>query len=142
MILFYGCWTSPDGHSDTGHYFRAKNGDRLSSGQRWRTLESLVPWGLKVDGFLAPRTTNGAQAVNGIVGYHQAISWVDCPGEEAWSLISWWDNSVDDRPGSNCAFMVNRRASLREILAEARDAFPQIFLRFKYPIVLPASTQQ
>jgi hypothetical protein len=54
-----------------------------------------------------------------------------------WSLISWWDNSVDTRGASNCSFMVDRRETPEEILAEARAAFPQIFARFKYEIVLP-----
>lgn len=144
MILFFGCWTNPAGFNEAGHFFRANNGDtrvrhRKGDGTLNDQPEQLVPWGFKVDGELAPRTTDRSQARNGWAGYHQAISWVDAPAEEAWSLLSWWDNSVDSRPGSSCAFMVDRRATPEEILAEARTAFPQIFARFKYDIVLPVS---
>jgi hypothetical protein len=141
-ILFYGCWTSESGQSEVGHFFRTRQGE---SRVRWRrhdgvlsdSIDELVPWGFRVDGQFAPRVFLGAEAPNGCAGFHQAISWVGCPSEVAWSLISWWDNSVDTRGGSSCSFMVDRRATPAEILAEARVAFPQVFARFNYEVVLP-----
>lgn len=142
MIIFFGCWTHDDGRSEGGHYFRLRNGQerlrrRRHDGTLSDSIEDAIPWGYKVDGRLAPRGATGEQAPNGVAGYHQAVSWVGNAGEEAWSLISWWDNSVDTRGASNCAFMVDRRATPEEILAEAKREYPQIFMRFKYEIVLP-----
>lgn len=135
MILFFGCWKG------AGHYLRDRHGNE----PRWskpgegvtRRWEAQIPWGANIDGSLAPRTGSGGEAPNGVAGFHQNVAWVGCPGEIVWSAISWWDNSVDARGGSSCTFLADRRCSPAELLAEAREAFPQIFSRFKYEIVLP-----
>jgi hypothetical protein len=85
VILFYGCWTSKEGRSEIGHFFNTPWGSssvrhRQRNGVLNDRAEDLVPWGYKVDGTLAPRTTDCSQAQNGCAGFHQAISWVGCPG--------------------------------------------------------------
>lgn len=149
MILFYGCWTTPAGVGLTGHYFFLPDGrtqvrHHRRNGAMSDNPETLIPWGYKVDGNFAPRGAGAGrvEAPNGVAGYHIAVSWVGHAEEEAWSLISWWDNSVDIRGGSSASFMVDRRATPEEILAEAREKFPQIFARFKYEIVLPKALAQ
>lgn len=138
MILFYGCWTDKSGNSDTGHYFAGPRGQeqysmrRRHDGQIEDHPERYVPWGFKVDGGLAPRS-----AVNGIAAFSQDVVRLGAPEEQWWSAISWWDNSVDTRPGSSATFLADRRCGPIELLEEARAAFPQIFARFKYEIILP-----
>ena len=135
MILFYGCW------SDSGHFMYNRHG----ATPRWNKreggvtdrFEAVVPWGFRVDGHLAPRTGGGGEAPNGVAGFHQNVAWVSCPGEEVWSALSWWDNSVDKRGGSCATFLADRRCTPSELLTEAQEAFPQIFARFKYAIILP-----
>jgi hypothetical protein len=144
VILFYGCWTNAAGYSDSGHFFFSPAGDERYSMRRHvhgrieDDPKNYVPWGYKVDGGLAPL---GPQT-EGIVAFSQCGNRIGRPEEEWWSAVSWWDRSVDSRPGSSCTFMVDRRAKPAEILVEAKAAFPQIFARFKYQLVLhdlPAS---
>ena len=136
MILFFGCW------GEAGHYLRDVQGrePRLASPQgpvRWR---DFIPWGTRIDGGLAPRTNGGGQATEGLAAFHQNTAWVGCPGEIVWCAISWWDNSVDSRPGSSATFLADHRCSPAELLAEAREAFPEVFARLKYEVQLPGAS--
>jgi hypothetical protein len=136
VILFFGCRNESKGHylfdrrMDTPRY-PDPEGHGFLQGFR------IIPWNVNIDSGLAPRTSSKSEAPNGVAGFHQNVAWVGAPGEVVWSALAWWDNSVDTRPGSNCAFLVDRRCTPAELLAEARAAFPQIFARFKYEVVLP-----
>lgn len=141
MILFYGCWTTPEGRSDTGHYYASPEGPGVAYSMRRRhdgkledNPERYVPWGYKVDGGLAPRGDDYHR--EGIVALSQCVNRLGFHDEQWWSVVSWWDNSVDKRMESNANFLVDRKATAEEVLAEARKAFPQIFARFKYPLVI------
>lgn len=142
MILFYGCWTDESGKSEIGHYFFGPSGRgqlslrRRHDGHFEDEPARYVPWGYKVDGGLAPLKTGD----NGIVAFAQAGRRIGTSDEEWWSAISWWDNSVDSRSGSSSTFLLDRRATAEEVLAEAKKAFPQIFARFKYELVMPEPT--
>lgn len=49
---------------------------------------------------------------------------------EDWTIISWWDNSVDSRPGSYSTFLFrNIDGAPEELLAAARVKFPSVFAR-------------
>jgi hypothetical protein len=137
VILFYGCWTSPGGASNSGHYFFGVESGPYSMRRRHdgRIVDDpahYVPWGLKVDGGLAPRG-----GPNGIAALSQCVTRMGDPDEQWWSALSWWDNSVDTRAGSSATFLVDRRCGPIELVEEAKKAFPQIFARFKYELVLP-----
>lgn len=55
--------------------------------------------------------------------------------KDGWSAIAFWDNSVDNRPGSNSVFMVDvPDLSFREICLLAEEHFPQVWKRFTVPI--------
>ncbi len=134
MILFFGCW------KEAGHYMRDPGGDmpRIQVGgmvtDRW---SNVVPWGTRVDGCLAPRLPNGAERPNGVASFHVSIEVLPGGEENVWTAISWWDNSIDTRGNSSCTFLADHNGSASSLLAEARAAFPQIFERFKYEVVVP-----
>lgn len=58
------------------------------------------------------------------------------PGQyrKAWTLIAFWDRTVDGRPGSNSAFMVEGTVSFEEAVAHSRAAFPSIWSRFTFEV--------
>jgi hypothetical protein len=110
--MFYcGC------HGDTGHYVWSEDG--------WRSykLWKEQPWGNAIDGGLQPPKWRD----NGMTRFTQ---------KHGWSALSWWDNSIDTRPGSHSTFVVEGTHSAEEVLAMARNRFPWVFSRFKYEIVL------
>lgn len=50
-----------------------------------------------------------------------------------WTIISWWDNSVDTRPGSHSTFIFQGYDSLGEFWWDAREKFPSVFARQPMP---------
>lgn len=46
-----------------------------------------------------------------------------------WLIISWWDNSVDNRPGSHSTFIGMDFKDFEEMLYAAKEKFPQVFAR-------------
>ena len=142
MILFHGCWTTPEGRSDSGHYWAGPGGLDVRYSMRRKVGNRLVdnpyryvPWGHAVDGELAPY--GDALYREGIVALSQCGNQLGRPEEEWWTAISWWDNSVDSRQPANATFVVDARCDAGSLLAQARTSFPQIFARFKYELVLP-----
>lgn len=116
--MFYcGC------HRDSGHHVWREDGD--SSHKFWK----LQPWGVKIDGELQPLARRGFHVPNGAARFTLA---------HGWSALSWWDNSIDTRPGSHSTFVVEGTHTAEAVLAMARARFPWVFERFKYEIVLGA----
>ena len=137
MILFHGC------HKEAGHYWWAPGMRGRGDGYPFRRRKAdgslsdepydYVPWRHAVDGALAP---TGPQ-VEGIAAYATAGCRIGTPDEEWWSALSWWDRSVDKRPGSNATFVIDQKVSPEMLLGAARAKFPEVFARMKYEIVLP-----
>lgn len=114
--MFYcGC------HGDKGHYLWTEDEDE--SGKFW----AMQPWGVRVDGELQPFPRGGFIVRNGATRFTL---------EHGWSALSWWDNSIDGRPGSHSTFMVKGTWSAKEVLSMAQRRFPWVFSRFKYEVVL------
>jgi hypothetical protein len=52
-----------------------------------------------------------------------------------WTVLAFWDRSIDNRPGANSAFLVRGIMDFEAICAIAREAFPWVWQRFKFPVV-------
>lgn len=137
MILFHGC-----GMKDPGHYWFAPGMQTSRYSFRvWRYARIVdnpyeyVPWGYAVDGGLAPHGEH--KDVQGRAGFAQNVVVWDSATAEWWSALSWWDRSVDVRPGSNATFVTDARVAPHALLQIAREGFPEVFARMKYEIVLP-----
>lgn len=50
-----------------------------------------------------------------------------------WTIVSWWDYSVDSRPGSHSTFIFTGYDSLEEFWKEAKEQFPSVFNRQPAP---------
>jgi hypothetical protein len=51
-----------------------------------------------------------------------------------WMIISWWDNSIDRRPGSHSTFIGKGFQFTHELFEEAQLKFPSVFARQKQPL--------
>lgn len=90
-----------------------------------RELEDLV----KFDGQLAPQF---AKEILYIAAFSQLDGW-------GYSALSWWDRTVDDRPGSNSTiFCPATKISPEMILhgAEQPDRFAKVLQRLPKPLTL------
>lgn len=51
-----------------------------------------------------------------------------------WTLVSFWDRSVDSRPGSNSAFLLEGAYSFTAALERSKLTFPSIWKRFTFQV--------
>lgn len=51
-----------------------------------------------------------------------------------WTIVSFWDRSVDSRQGSNSAFIVNTKMDLEEFIRKAKEVFPSLWKRFDFEL--------
>lgn len=108
--LYFGC------HNGPGHYLWVEG------------MISTHAHGLprNFDGLLAPQNTRKP--------YIASVSRL-----EGWgmSALSFWDYSVDSRPGSNSIiFAPSLTITPEEFLSEAKRRFPQVFARIPGDVVL------
>jgi hypothetical protein len=106
-IYFFGCWDRP------GHYLWKPDGSRP------RYEEKETPFGYTLDGGLLQ---NQKYWQNKLSVVHTIA--------DGWTVISWWDNSVDERPGSNANFVAKGEYSRLEMVEFARLYFPELMHRF------------
>jgi hypothetical protein len=112
--IYCGC------HGRTGHFF-------FFPGMNQIIVHNSSPSLLKLDTGFAPQDTYA----EGEAWYHSGRS-----GDTRYNVISFWDNSVDSRPGSHSTFLILGDRSFNDALAECRKAFPEVFARFKFEIKL------
>lgn len=115
-MFYFGCW------GDTGHY--------LWNRERRYTREGDCPF----DPFY-PRVEG-----------HAHIDGVFCPknrqvqGEatvtvkDGWTILAFWDRSVDHRPNSNSAFIERGAFTFEEMVSRAKAEFPAIWARFAFEV--------
>jgi hypothetical protein len=51
-----------------------------------------------------------------------------------WTVLTFWDRSADSRLGSNSAFVARGVHHAKDLIDMAREAFPSVFERFKFPL--------
>lgn len=132
--FYFGCWREPgrrlwhpasDG-TPMQMYDRGESERRLlglPSAMRGGPTPGEIPWGYSLDGGLlkGKRLPEGAAVVE-----HR----------DNWTALSFWDCSVDSRPGSCSSFVFDALLSPEEALAAARASFPPIFERFEFEVQL------
>ncbi len=55
--------------------------------------------------------------------------------KHGWTVLSFWDRSVDSRYGSNSNFFIKGIFTFDEMLEQCKSTFPKIFSRFKFDVV-------
>jgi hypothetical protein len=107
-VLFWGCYRRA-GHFLYGRGLRSVNHTGLLPA-------SLQP--MRLDAQLAPKDPKQRE---GRARLHHL---------DGWTVIAWWDRSVDERMGSNSALLVRGTHSFGAVLLAAADAFPELLPRF------------
>lgn len=117
---YYGCW------QETGHYWHCGTKKGRSVAQR---IGIDV---YKVDTGFCPGAIPGSQSfsrskVEGEAALHHI---------NEWTILSFWDNSIDDRPGSHSTFIVFGTYDYTIMCTIAERQFPSVWKRFKFSLKL------
>lgn len=126
--FYFGCWREAGHHlwhqGSEGHPYkdwRANNGLLGVSIHSRNPTKGEIPWGYSLDGgLLKGRSLRQGEAV--------------VEQRDGWTALSFWDRSVDSRPGSSSTFVFDTLLTPEAALAAAREAFPPIFERFSFPV--------
>ncbi len=59
------------------------------------------------------------------------LTWIN-----GWTILSFWDNSVDSRPGSSSSFVAQGERDFETMVAIAKVQFPSVWKRYTFEIVL------
>lgn len=141
-VFYYGCWQEP-GHYlwlpgsggqpkkayDQGATERRLLGSYPHSSER---VVGEIPWGYGLDSGVVSRAVRDGR----VVDLRQGRAVVE--HRDGWTALSFWDYSVDSRPGSSSTFVFDQILDGPTALAEARRAFSAVFDRFDFDIVLVA----
>lgn len=115
-ILFFGAW------GRAGHYYWLP-GRRLAESDR--SLPASLQGG-KIDGRLAPQRREPRYPSSRLEAEGEAAA----HHIDGWTVVAWWDRSVDRRGGSNSALLMRGTHSMPAVLLEAADKFPELLPRF------------
>ncbi len=55
-----------------------------------------------------------------------------------WTILAFWDRSGGPRPSSNSAFVIRGDLGLGGAIEAAREAFPEVWDRMAFDVVLPS----
>ncbi len=114
-MFYFGC------KNGAGHYAHDVHGNYL--GRHWLN---------KLDGRTAPRR-NRAELPQG----HCSLSYTtDGTDDGMVTLVSFWDRSVDSRPGSNSIFALPGMLSFEDAVQTIKDNFGWVVNRFRFDLVL------
>jgi len=120
---YFGCVGSP------GHYW-------FGLPQEWHGRPQDFPFE-HIDGKFAPRVyVSGYKPYN----YDEAsegqasITYINDNNHMIWTVLAFWDRSVDKRGGCNSNFIMQGRHSFDGAVAIAKERFPSIWQRFKFEV--------
>lgn len=111
-VFYFGCI------GRSGHYMHNTFGNHVH-------VVGDMPWGpYGEDGALPPQ--EGPQVEGQAMLHHKG----------GWTALSFWDRSVDTRPGCSSNFFFRGSYNFAEAMALARTAFPKVWARFTFDVVL------
>lgn len=113
--FYYGCWR------EAGHFLWTTGGNTVY--ERSPALPSDFPVKLHVldGGFLG-------------VGRDQTEGLAVLSHVAEWTILSFWDRSVDERGGCNSNFIMRGRLDFTRAVDVAKEKFPSIWRRFKFEV--------
>lgn len=129
---YYGCG------NDSGHYWWAPNDRPDPLLNAYKTPEDRMrplgsPFGVEVDCGVQPKTEPYQ---------HQGPCRIET--RDGWTVMAWWDRSVDKRYNSCSAFVHRGEHAFPEMLKLLKSEFPWVFnrLRFELTYLHGASPQR
>ena len=118
-VLYFGCL------GGTGHHLWQPPGIGFHA-------HRVLPWE-SVDATLPPQKNPSKGMYSAIEAPqgHASLRYKD-----GWTALAFWDRSVDTRSGSNSNFFVRGDHTFDEMVKIAKDAFPRVWSRFPFEVVL------
>lgn len=111
--FYFGCW-----NGNTGHYLFDPHGrTQWNDPQRFPFRSTIL------DGGLLPPNEPQAEGVAALCHI------------SGWTVISFWDRTVDKRGGCNSSFVMRGVHDFGSAVCRAKAKFPDIWNRFPFPIV-------
>ena len=123
---YFGCW------DDSGHYWHTSPLKQYLPG---RKIDERVPLQLrrgKIDSRFCPGVVDGENYKS----RSEAVGEGRLTHVEGWTVLGWWDRSIDSRPGSNSNIVAMGTWDYTVMIAIADAQFPTILSRQRTPIVL------
>lgn len=124
-VAYFGRWGAP------GHYLRSPSGATLWDGVgpfRWDELDGA---------FCVNARRLGARR-SPVPEADQEQSACKLTHRRGWTVLAFWDRTGDARGNSNSAFIAEGALGFEEMLAAAREHFPELLARAEAaaPLVL------
>jgi len=117
-VFYFGCY------KDHGHFMRASDANgKLRYSTEEHEFVDKNPWGYEIDSGLCPKTIG--YETEGLSSIHQ---------KDGWTVLSFWDRSIDSRHKSNSNFLAEGTFDFAEMLKISKEHFPEVFQRFKFEI--------
>lgn len=121
-VFYFGVW-SPN---QLGHYLYEPSG-RMAG----REAERALPFKMHIlDTGLLPDI---GPCTEGFI--HRSVI-------NGWTVLTFWDRSGDSRGNSNSSFIIEGDHQAEAALAIAKAAFPSIFSRFTFVLIIDAPLKQ
>jgi hypothetical protein len=118
---YFGCY------KETGHFW-------FKERQRVKACEVPLFHGFHPDGTFAPLRSGkwrfAEECPEGIAQLVHASG-----AGESWTILAFWDRSVDQRGKSNSLFLIPGNLTFTEAIKVAREEWPEIFARFKFEVL-------
>lgn len=112
QCYYFGC------HERPGHYLwteRCSLADRIA--------KTVLPFRYTIlDAGLLPEVGDQTE------GLATIVHWPN------WTVISFWDRSVDNRGGCNSAFLIPGRLTFAEAIKVSKQKFPWVWQRFSFEV--------
>lgn len=120
-MFYFGPW------DQAGHHMRSANRptDRSMDLEELRAESNFTrtnPWGYEVDGDLCPKNTG-----QGLAMVHH---------KDGWTALSFWDYTVDHRPGSHSTYLTEGTFTFEEMVAMAKERFAYRWNKIKFEVRL------
>jgi hypothetical protein len=126
-LFYFGCWNEPGHHLWTRHRRFASGPDAcpesFSNGKHLDTGFCPKPGARSArnERYYSGPQTEGSAALHHLDG---------------WTILSFWDRSVDKRGGCNSAFVVRGEHTFEDVVGLAKTWFPSVWARFKFEVRL------
>ncbi|HWL39400.1 MAG TPA: hypothetical protein VNO75_04105 [Gemmatimonadaceae bacterium] len=117
-VYYFGCGTRR-----TGHYWflpdpaRAEMNSSSAVDDAMRTV-----FGVQIDSGFAPDDGPQVEGEARLARIH------------GWTVLAWWDRSMDTRPNSNSALVIDAQRDFDQMLALLAEHFPIVAKRQRVPI--------
>jgi len=127
QVYYFGCIKDP------GHHLWALDTESLSRSERERVIPSDL-WD-KIDCWFAPNLNENTAVLPKPIHQSQGHAKLTHYDESA-TILSFWDRSVDHRPGSHSTFIASGIHTFEQMMLLTKEAFPKVWSRFGFVVML------